>query len=127
MANSRRGEVAAILDGRSRVLCLTLGALAELEAAFGAEDLVALAARFETGKLSARDIVSIVGCGLRGAGATVSDAEVGAMRCDGGAAGFAQVAAELILATFGAAGEASGTANPPMPQPAEAAPSPLTR
>jgi hypothetical protein len=101
MVNRRRGEIAAVLDGRERVLCLTLGALAELEAAFGVDDLVALAARFEGGKLSAREIASIVGCGLRGAGDAVADAEVAAMRIDGGAAGFARLAAELISATFG--------------------------
>ena len=33
-ANRRRGEIAATLDGRERRLCLTLGALAELEMAF---------------------------------------------------------------------------------------------
>jgi hypothetical protein len=101
MANRRRGEIAAALDGRERTLCLTLGALAELEASFGAEDLVALAGRFEGGRLSARDIIRIIGCGLRGGGAEVSDDEVGAMRADGGAAGFARIAAELVSVTFG--------------------------
>jgi hypothetical protein len=103
MANRHRGEIAASFDGRERTLCLTLGALAELEASFGAEDLVALAGRFETGRLSARDIATIIGCGLRGAGEAASDAEVAALRTEGGAAGFARIAAELILATFGAA------------------------
>jgi hypothetical protein len=120
MANRRRGEVAAVLDGRERTLCLTLGALAELEASFGAEDLVALASRFETGRLSARDIVRIIGCGLRGAGEAVADAEVAAMRAEGGAAGFALVAAELIRATFGGAEE--GSENPPQPQGASRSP-----
>ena len=114
MANRRRGEVAAVLSGRERTLCLTLGALAELEAAFGADDLVALAGRFEGGRPSARDIIRIVGCGLRGAGEIVGDEEVAALRIDGGAAGFARLAAELIGATFGMA-EESG-ANPPQPQ-----------
>ena len=50
------------------------------------DDLVALAARFESGKLSARDIAKIIGCGLRGAGEEVSDDEVAAMR-DGGRRG----------------------------------------
>jgi len=104
MANRKRGEIAATFDGR---------ALAELEASFGADDLVALAARFETGKLSARDIARIIGCGLRGAGEALSDDEVAAMRTDGGAAGFATIAADLIRATFGAA-EASE--NPQTPQ-----------
>ena len=115
MANRHRGEIAAILDGRQHTLCLTLGALAELEASFGAEDLVALAGRFESGRLSARDIAKIIGCGLRGAGEAVSDDEVAALRAEGGAAGFARIAAELIRATFGTA-EEGDRENPPPPQ-----------
>ena len=100
MVNRHRGEVGAVLDGRPRVLVLTLGALAELEAAFGVGDLAGLAARFERGRLSAHDLSRILGAGLRGAGETVSDAEVAAhlatpwgvgtvgegLWCDGGAA-----------------------------------------
>jgi len=106
-ANRRRGEVAAAIDGRPRTLVLTLGALAELEAAFGADDLLALAERFSTGRLAARDVIRIVGAGLRGAGEAVTDDEVAAMRIDGAAAGFAALAAALLAATFGGA-EASG-------------------
>ena len=101
MTNRHRGEVGALIDGRQRTLCLTLGALAELEAAFAADDLVALAGRFETGKLSARDIARIIGCGLRGGGEAVSDDDVLAMKIDGGVAGFARLAAELLAVTFG--------------------------
>jgi hypothetical protein len=114
MANRHRGEISAELDGRERTLVLTLGALAELEAAFGVDDLVALAARFEGGKLSACDIASIIGCGLRGAGEAVSDDDVAVMRADGGAAGFAKIAAELIRATFGG-GEERERQNPQQP------------
>ncbi len=53
MANHRRGEIDAVLDGRGYRLCLTLGALAELESAFGEEDMLALARRVETGRISA--------------------------------------------------------------------------
>lgn len=102
MANRHRGEVEAVLDGRRRTLCLTLGALAELESAFAVDDLVALAGRFESGRLKAGDLVRIIGCGLRGAGETIADAEVAAMRAEGGAAGFARIAAELLAATFAA-------------------------
>lgn len=105
MANRHRGEIAAELGGRSRTLVLTLGALAELEAAFGAGDLVALAERFGSGRLSARDLVRIIGAGLRGAGEAVSDDEVAAMTASGGAAGFVAIAAELIAATFGEHGQ----------------------
>lgn len=100
MANAYRGEIAADLGGRRRTLVLTLGALAELESAFGAADLVALAERFGSGRLSARDLVRILGAGLRGAGETVSDDEVAVMSVDGGAAGYVRIAADLIAATF---------------------------
>jgi hypothetical protein len=100
MANRHRGEIDAELGGRVRTLVLTLGALAELEAAFGATDLVALAERFSSGRLTARDLIRIIGAGLRGAGEAVSDDEVAAMTAPGGAPGFARIAAELIAATF---------------------------
>jgi len=74
---------------------------------------VALAGKFESGRLSARDIATIIGCGLRGAGEKVGDDEVAAMRTDGGAAGFAKIAADLIRATFGTEGaEERESANP---------------
>jgi len=101
MANRHRGEIEAELGGARRTLVLTLGALAELEDAFGAEDLVALTERFGSGRLKARDLVRIIGAGLRGAGETVSDDEVAAMAVDGGAQGYVRIAAELIAATFG--------------------------
>ena len=40
MANAHRGEIEAELSGRTYVLCLTLGALAELEHAFKFNDAV---------------------------------------------------------------------------------------
>jgi hypothetical protein len=100
MANRHRGEIDAELGGRVRTLVLTLGALAELEAAFGATDLVALAERFSSGRPTARDLIRIIGAGLRGAGEAVSNDEVAAMTAPGGAPGFARIAAELIAATF---------------------------
>ncbi|TAH69304.1 MAG: gene transfer agent family protein [Rhodopseudomonas palustris] len=100
MANRYRGEIDAELGGRRRTLVLTLGALAELEAAFAAPDLVALAERFGAGRLKARDLIRIIGCGLRGAGEAVSDDEVAAMAVEGGAAGYVRIAAALIAATF---------------------------
>lgn len=100
MPNRHRGEIEAEIGGAKRTLVLTLGALAELESAFGAQDLVALAERFGSGRLSARDLIRILGAGLRGAGGNVSDDEVGAMAIPGGAAGYVRVAADLIAATF---------------------------
>ena len=48
MANPHRGEIEVELGGKTYTLCLTLGALAELEQAYGGIDLIALAERFET-------------------------------------------------------------------------------
>lgn len=101
--NRRRGEVAAEFDGRPYRLCLTLGALAELEASYAADDLGALVERFSTGRLSARDLIRIVGAGLRGGGNDVADGEVAAMQTENGVAGFAAVVADLLTQTFGAA------------------------
>jgi hypothetical protein len=101
MANRYRGEIEADIGGVRRRLVLTLGALAELEDAFGAEDLVALTERFGTGRLKARDLTRIIGAGLRGAGTAVTDDEVAAMAVEGGVQGYVRIAAELIRATFG--------------------------
>lgn len=113
MANLLRGEIEADIGGERRILCLTLGALAELEAAFGAGDVIALAERFQRGGLSARDISIIIACGLRGGGAQVSNDEVAAMRVAGGLETCVRIAADLIAATFG--GQAQ-TPRPPAPQ-----------
>lgn len=102
MANRHRGEIDAILDGKPYRLCLTLGALADLESAFGDEDMLALATRFEKGRISARDCQRIIGAGLRGAGYDVSDQAVASMRVDAGAAGYVDIVARLLSATFSA-------------------------
>ncbi len=114
MANKHRGEIEASLDGAKHRLVLTLGALAELESAFGDADMLALATRFESGRLSANDCVKIIGAGLRGAGYSASDEDVAQMQAEGGAAGFVDVVARLLTATFGGANAASEPANAPV-------------
>ena len=101
MANRHRGEIEATLSGERYTLVLTLGALAELEDAFGGEDMLALATRFETGRIGARDAIRVIGAGLRGAGASVSDDEVAQMSVAGGATGYITIVADLLTATFG--------------------------
>jgi hypothetical protein len=108
MPNRHRGEIAATFDGRSYTLCLTLGALAELEAALAAGDLMGLARRFEAGRLSANDAIAIIGAGLRGGGNDIDDATVARMTTDGGAPGFVAIVAELLAATFGKTGDRAG-------------------
>jgi hypothetical protein len=101
MPNIHRGEIAARIGGEERVLCLTLGALAELEARLQAGDLQGLAERFRAGRISARDLTAIIGAGLRGAGNAVSDDDLARMSIEGGLAGAADIAARLLRATFG--------------------------
>lgn len=101
MHNKYRGEISARLDGRAYCLCLSLGALAELEAAFGADDMIALACRFESGRLSAADAIRVIGAGLRGGGNDVSDEAVAAMSCEEGAGGYVAIVVRLLAATFG--------------------------
>ena len=103
--NHRRGEISAVLDGKEYILCLTLGALVELESAYGGEDLLQLAARFETGRIMAGDAIRIIGAGLRGAGENISDDKVAGMSVEGGALGFVRIVARLLTATFGSPDE----------------------
>ena len=100
MANIHRGEIEAELSGKRYVLCLTLGALAEIEHAYGGEDLLAIAQRFEAGRIGASDAIRVIGAGLRGAGNAVTDEEVAAMRIEGGAAGYLAIVVRLLRATF---------------------------
>lgn len=103
MANTKRGEIAAIIDGEEKVLCLTLGALAELEARLGGGDLMGLGERFAAGRVSARDLIVILGAGLRGGGNAVTDDDLARMAVEGGLRGAAEIAARLLRATFGEA------------------------
>ena len=64
---------------------------------------MALAARFEQGRLRARDLLTIIACGLRGGGAALSDDEVAALAHAQGLPGYVDVAGRLLAATFGEA------------------------
>ena len=102
MANTPRGEISALIEGEEKVLCRTLGALAELEARLSAGDLVGLSERFAGGRVSARDLTAIIGAGLRGGGNAVTDDDIARMSIEGGLRGAADIAARLLRATFGA-------------------------
>ena len=65
-ANRARGEVVCQIAGQPRRLCLTLGALAELETAFECDGWEALAERLR--RLSARDLGTVLAALLRGGG-----------------------------------------------------------
>lgn len=67
--NGMRGEARVRLAGEERTLCLTLGALAEIETALAIDGLAGLAERMRT--LSARDLTVVLAALLRGGGETV--------------------------------------------------------
>lgn len=100
MTNNIRGETSAKFDGVSRPLCLTLGALASLEAKFQSDDLIALIERLQSGRIKSSDLIAILHAGLNGAGGTFREDEVAAMQINGGVEGAVAVVANLLKATF---------------------------
>ncbi|QIE57733.1 gene transfer agent family protein [Pikeienuella piscinae] len=100
MINPHRGEVAIGIGGEERLMRLTLGELAALEARLEVGGLVALAERFETGAFRANDLIALLTAGLRGGGDDLDEAEVAAMDFDGGAIGAAEAASRLLAASF---------------------------
>lgn len=100
MANPYAGEVVVHLDGQPQVARLTLGALAELESALGADSLAALAERFEAGRFSSRDVLALIVAGLRGGGWQGTAADLRTVEIGGGPMGAARVAAELLARAF---------------------------
>ena len=114
--NPYRGEVEATLGGQPYRLRLTLGALAELEAALEAESLPALLERFEQGRFSARDIIAVITAGLHGAGhADITQQQVAHMSHAEGVHGMVQLVAKLLAATFPATDEPPAQDAAPVP------------
>jgi hypothetical protein len=99
-ANGHRGEIEAVIDGERRILCLTLGALAELETAFGVDNIADLATRFAGGRIGASGMIAILGAALRGGGNLVDDDDVRDMSVEGGVEGAVRLTASLLSAAF---------------------------
>ena len=102
--NPWAGEVALVIDGQPHVLKLTLGALAELEAALEEGDLIALIERFEAGRYSSRDILALIVAGLRGGGWQGRASDLLAAEIEGGAVEAARVAGTLLVRAFSVPG-----------------------
>jgi hypothetical protein len=100
MANPWTGEVELRLDGRPHTLKLTLGALAELEAAMEAETLMELVRRFEERRFSARDVLALIVAGLRGGGWRGTARDLVNVEIEGGPAEAARVAGHLLVRAF---------------------------
>lgn len=94
-ANGVRGEVVVALAGGERRLCLTLGALAEMETALECDGLAALAERMRA--LSARDLTVVLSALLRGGGEGASADQLAGAPVD------PREAAEAVAKAFAAA------------------------
>ena len=112
MANRHRGEISAEIDGVERTLCLTLGAIAELEEAFDAKDISQLVKLIGSTPLNARQLIAIIGAGLRGGGHNFENADIAEMRFTGGIAGMALIVSELFDAAFSGSGTSDGQSAP---------------
>ena len=92
--------MALVIDGQEHVARLTLGALAELEDGLGESSLVGLVERFEASRFTSQDVVALLGAGLRGGGAELSDTQVARAVIEGGPMAAAKAAAELLARAF---------------------------
>jgi len=103
MANRHRGEVTLKAGGERFTLCLTLGALAELEDAYEGRDILALAEHFSSGCLSSSDAMNLLSAALGGGGHDVEKIDIARLSFEDGMAGLIRTLAELLKVTFGGA------------------------
>lgn len=95
LVNAARGEVLLEIDGRTRRLCVTLGALAELEAAFDVANMSEFSARLA--QLTASDLLLVIAALAAGGGEAASVADLAQARID------PRAAAEAVAQAFAAA------------------------
>jgi len=95
--NRARGEVLLTIGGRERKLCVTLGALAELEAAFDVASFAELGERLA--QMTAADLLTVLSALIAGGGEVMSPGELAASRIEPRAA--AEAVAEAFKQAFG--------------------------
>lgn len=100
MENPLRGDVALAIDGERRVMRLTLGALAALEARLGAGSLMDLAERFEHGRVRSEDLIALLSAGLAGGGAPMDETALASADIEGGAVGALKAGMALLTRAF---------------------------
>lgn len=94
--NKARGEVPLVIEGEAHTLCVTIGALAEIETALGLVSLAELEERLKAPGI--KDVIAILAALLRGGGHDLDERALGARQVDLGAA------ASAIANAFAAAG-----------------------
>lgn len=80
LTNKARGETSLHIGGVERRLCVTLGALAELEAAFDVASFTELGARLT--QLTASDLLIVLSALVSGGGETLTTRELAAVEID---------------------------------------------
>lgn len=98
--NPHRGEVCLTIDGTRRRLCLTLGALAALEARLETGSLMGLAERFESGRVGTADLLALLEAGLSGAGESLDGGTLATAEIQGGAVAAMRAGMDLLAAAF---------------------------
>lgn len=96
MTNPLRGEVAFSIEGEPYTICLTLGALAEIEAGLGLASLAELETRLKAPTIA--DLAVVLAALLRGGGNDMSDEALLRRQVD------LSAAANAIAKAFAAAG-----------------------
>lgn len=94
--NKARGEVLLEIDGRDVRLCVTLGALAELEAAFDVGALAELSERLA--HMTAADMLTVIAALSIGGGEALSPRDLATARIDPRSA--ASAVAQAFQAAF---------------------------
>jgi Phage tail tube protein, GTA-gp10 len=80
LINAVRGESVLHVDGRPLILCLTLGALARLEKAFGVTTMAALEARLRD--LSGSDLLVVISALIMDEGQSLTPADLAKAQID---------------------------------------------
>ena len=100
------------LGGRRYTLCLTLGALADLEDSLRAGDLAGLAERLVAGRPRTGDLIALLGAALRGGGHDLTDGDVRHLPLAGSMEALVTALGEVLEAAFGP----EDPENPPRPR-----------
>ncbi|MBV1933640.1 MAG: gene transfer agent family protein, partial [Parvibaculaceae bacterium] len=72
------------MNGQTEILCLTLGALAELEDQYEGKNILTLVDEFAKNGLGASDVLNVLHAGLIGAGSKISLADLNGVKFEGG-------------------------------------------
>ncbi|SFF83257.1 Phage tail tube protein, GTA-gp10 [Roseobacter denitrificans OCh 114] len=88
------------INGKTYVMRLTLGALAELEAGLNEKSIVSLVERFEGQAFSSRDVLALLEAGLKGGRCDLPEGTLQHAEIAGGPMAAAKAAAELLARAF---------------------------